>query len=82
MALEKVAGRTGGKGRGGSHLKGPEPDGRKKKKKAPVRLMADEILANLGRLTGRDHWNEGVGLCQYSALWEHGSETLRPCVCD
>lgn len=44
--------------------------------------MADEVLANLGRLTGRDHWNEDVVLCQYSALWEHGSQTLRPCVCD
>lgn len=47
-----------------------------------VTLMADEILANLGRLTGEDHWNEDVMLCQCSALWEHGSQILRPCVCD
>lgn len=33
-----------------------------------VMLISDEILANLGRLTGEDHWNEDVMLCQCSAL--------------
>lgn len=40
-------------------------------------LMVDEILANVGRLTGEDHWNQDVMLCQCSALWEYGSQTLR-----
>lgn len=47
-----------------------------------VMLMADEILTNLGRLAEEDHWNDDVMPCQCSALWERGSQTLRPCVCD
>lgn len=34
-------------------------------------LMADEILANLGRLRVEDHWNGDVMVCQCQcgALW-------------
>ncbi|KAL7380323.1 hypothetical protein ABVT39_015764 [Epinephelus coioides] len=72
----KVAGHTGGKA-GGLTFRACT-----RWSKLCVMLMADEILANLGRLTGEDHWNEAVMLCQCVALWEHGSQILRPCVCD
>lgn len=52
---------------------GPALSGRK----LCAMMMADEILANLGRLTGEDHWNGDVMLCQCVALWEHGSQTLQ-----
>lgn len=44
--------------------------------------MVDEIWTNLVGLTGKHHWNEDVTLYHWSALWEHGSQTLKPCVCD
>lgn len=44
--------------------------------------MADEILANLRRLTGAEHWDEDVMLYRRVALWEHGSQIVGPCVCD
>lgn len=68
--LGKVAGHTGRKAEGGVSPLGPALWS-----KLCVMLMADEILANLGRHTVDGRWNEDVMLCQCSALWEHGSQT-------
>ncbi len=68
----KVAGRTGGKA-GCLTFRACTPWS-----KVCVMLMADEILANLGRRTREDRWNEDVMLCQCCTVraWEPDSQTM------
>lgn len=62
----KVAGHTGMKA-GGLTFRAHT-----RRSERRVMLMADEILANLGRLIREDHCNEDVMRCHCGALWEHG----------